>query len=58
MDKIVIESRLVSLRVIQKDKTRLSEEVNKGFFFLKRKDGIFGKYVYTVRVVEFSNSKR
>ena len=44
--------------MIQKDKTRLSEEVNKGFFFFKRKDVIFGKYVYTVRVVEFSNWKR
>lgn len=36
MDKIVIESRLVSLRVIQKDKTKLSEEINKGFFFFLR----------------------
>ena len=58
LDKIVIQSRLVSLRVIQKDKTRLSE-VNTGFFFFfKREDGIFGKYVCTVRVVEFSNWKR
>ena len=61
LTKIIIQSRLVSLRVVQEDKTiTLTEGVNKeGFcFFFKRKGGIFDKHVHTVRVVEFFDWKR